>query len=92
MEYRREQRFKPNLTATVTVLGLMRGPTMQAQVLDVSGSGMRLLTRLPVPCGASVEIQMTGNLARGSVCRCEPDQDSYELGVQVAEIAPALKS
>ena len=84
MEQRREHRFKPNQTATLRVLGLRPGPVMQASILDISGSRMRLRSKLPVPCGAPVEIEVNATVAHGSVCRCEPKQGSYELGVQVS--------
>lgn len=87
-EQRREHRFKPNQTAAITVLGLRPGPITQACVLDISGSGMRLRTRLPIPCGARIEIEVNDTVATGSVCRCEPQQGSYEIGVQVSETAP----
>ena len=85
MEQRRENRFKPNQNATLTVLGLNPGASViQACILDVSGSGMGLLSGLPIPCGAQIEIKVGHTVARGSVCRCEPVEDSYELGVQVS--------
>ena len=84
MEQRREPRFRPNQTVTVTVLGLRPGPVLQASVLDVSGSGMRLRSRLPVPYGAAVEIKLNATVAHGNVCRCEPQSDFYELGVEVS--------
>lgn len=85
MEQRRENRFKPNLTATLTVLGWNPGASViQVCILDVSGSGMGLRSGLPVPCGAQIEIKVGQTVARGSVCRCEPVEDSYELGVQVS--------
>jgi len=92
MDQRRERRFEPNQTVAVKVLGLTPGPVMQTCVLDISGSGMRLLSAIPVPCGAQVEVEVNNSLARGVVCRCEPEQDSYELGVQVSETAPEEKS
>ena len=61
---------------------------MQVGVLDISGSGMRLHSKLPVPCGTPIEIELNHTVARGSVCRCNPVQDFYELGVQVSETAP----
>jgi hypothetical protein len=90
MEQRKENRFKPNQTATLTVLGMRPGPVLQACILDISGSGMRLRSKLPVPCGARIQIEVNQTVAHGSVCRCEADQDSYELGVQIEEIAPAF--
>ena len=53
---------------------------------------MRLRSKLPVPCGAPIEIEINKTVAYGSVCRCETEQDSYELGVQVSEVAPVPKS
>jgi PilZ domain len=67
---------------------MMPGPIMQVGIIDISGSGMRLHSRLPVPCGTHIEIELSSTVARGSVCRCEPGQDSYELGVQISETAP----
>jgi hypothetical protein len=58
---------------------------MPASVCDVSGSGMRLRTPLPVPCGTTIEIDGRGTLALGSVCRCEPDNGSYMLGIEISE-------
>jgi hypothetical protein len=92
VEKRRESRFQPDQIATVTVLGLRPGPSLQVSVLDMSGSGLRLLSGLPIPCGALVEIAGNDIVMSGTVCRCEPEQDSYELGVQITEIAPASKS
>jgi PilZ domain-containing protein len=84
-EKRREHRFQPNQTVTLKVLGMRPGPVMTASVGDISGSGMRLRTSLPVPCGTSIEIETQEMLALGSVCRCEPDNGSYTIGVQISE-------
>ena len=80
---RDEHRFKPNQDATLKVSGSRPGPIMQASVLDRSGSGMRLRTPLPVPRGTAVEIHMNETLAGGTVCRCEPDNVSYTVGVRI---------
>jgi hypothetical protein len=92
VEQRREGRFKPNQPATVKVLGLRPGPIIHVAVLDISGSGMRLHSKLPVPCGTPIEIEVNDTVARGSVCRCKPEQGSYELGVEVSETVPAPKA
>ncbi len=89
IEQRRESRFKPNQIATVRVLAFRPGPILQASVLDISGSGLRLRIDLPLPCGAPIEIEWDHLLAHGKVCRCEPEQDSYNLGVQI-EVVEAL--
>jgi len=86
MEQRREHRFKPNQTATVKVFGLEPGLVIKVHILDVSGNGMCLGSKLPVPCGTLVEIEVADTLAFGEICRCESGQDSYQLGVQVSAI------
>jgi hypothetical protein len=81
---RREHRFKPHQDAMLKVSGWRPGPVMQASVLDISGSGIRLRTPMPVPCGTPVEIHTNETLTRGAVCRCEPDKVSYTVGVQLS--------
>jgi hypothetical protein len=90
---RRESRFKPNQTATLKVLGkaigAIPGPTIAANILDCSGSGMRLRSKLPVPCGAEIEIDANSTVVLGNVLRCEPEKKGYELGIQVSQITAA---
>jgi hypothetical protein len=88
VEQRREYRFKPNQQVTLRVLGMRPGPIMSASVCDISGSGMRLRTQLPVPCGTRIEIEAQETLALGSVCRCEPDNGSFSIGVEISETGP----
>ena len=92
-ERRREHRFKPNRDAMLKASGFRPGPTMRASVLDMSGSGMRLRTPMPVACGTPVEIHTNQALTRGAVCRCEPDKVSYTLGVQLSNtLGPRQKT
>jgi hypothetical protein len=49
---------------------------------------MRLRSLLPLACGALVEIQLDHYTARGTICRCQPEHDGYELSVQVAQTTP----
>ena len=88
MERRRETRFKPSQTATLRALGFHSGPLLDVSVLDISASGMRLRSRLPFACGSSVEIELDHATSRGTVCRCEPLADNYELGIQVLVTRP----
>jgi hypothetical protein len=92
VEQRREYRFKPNQSAVVKVLGLSPGPLLPACILDISASGMRLRSKLPIPCGAPVSIEVNHLVATGSVFRCVPKEDFYELGIHVSETAPSLKT
>jgi hypothetical protein len=92
VEKRRERRFKPNQAVVIKVLGLRPGPLVQACILDISASGMRLRSKVPVPCGVPVSIEVNDTVSTGSVFRCDPKEDSYELGIKVSETAPALKA
>jgi hypothetical protein len=93
VEQRRESRFEPNQIATIKVLGLglTPGPVIEARILDVSGSGMRLESTLPSPCGALIEIETNRTVSRGTVCRCNEQNSSFEVGVQVSETDPVLR-
>ena len=61
------------------------GAPMNARVLDVSGSGMRVEVSLPVPCGATVEIQDQRTRILGETVRCDPKSDGYIVAVSVLE-------
>jgi hypothetical protein len=89
VELRRESRLEPHQSARVKILGLTRGPVLEASILDISGSGMRILSKLPIPCGALIEIEANQTVSRGTVCRCNEQGLSYEVGIQVSESAPA---
>jgi hypothetical protein len=60
------------------------------QWIVISGSGMRLRSKLPAPCGASIEIKVNDTVARGKVCRCQekPDtalQDFYRASYYISD-------
>jgi len=94
MEKRNELRFQPNQNQSVTIklLGLRAGPVIQACMIDVSRTGMRLRSNLPIPCGTLIQIELTDTVAYGSVSRCGPEKDAYVLGVQISKTAPAPKT
>ena len=92
MEQRKESRLEPNQNATVKVLGLTPGPIIEASIIDVSGSGMRLNSTLPIPRGALIEIETKHTVSRGTVSRCNEQGHWYELGIQVSETAPKAHS
>jgi hypothetical protein len=57
-------------------------------VLDLSASGLRIKTHLPVPCGTLVDIYTETTTARGTVCRCEGVGGSFVIGVAEAHTSP----
>lgn len=81
---RREHRLRPNQTALLNVLTLRSGPAIQVALIESCASGMRLRSKLPVPCGVPIEIESGHLRAHGSVIRCEQEADAYELGVLVS--------
>jgi hypothetical protein len=91
MEQRSERRFQPNQNQSVTVkvLGLRAGPPIQASMIDLSRTGMRLRSEAPIPCGTLIEIELADTVAYGSISRCGPEKDAYVLGVQISKTAPA---
>ena len=90
MEHRRESRLKISKNVIVTVGSLLGvpdvGKPMFGVVLDMSGSGVRLATSLPVPVGAEVEIADNRTMMLGEILRCEPEGEGYIAAVRVSEV------
>ena len=78
------------------VLGSAAGlaSAMEAEILDLSGSGMRLRIPRPIPCGMPVEIDCGDSMALGEICRCQPESDARDCpfiaGVQVSQVVASL--
>jgi hypothetical protein len=89
VEHRRESRLKISKEVTVRVADPMRGPStrqsINARVVDVSGSGIRLELALPVPCGTQIEIEDDHTLILGEALRCDPQGDLYVVAIRVSE-------
>lgn len=58
--------------------------------MDVSGSGLRLRTPLPMPCGAMVRVDASEMLMLGEVCRCDPERDAYVVGIELSHSLAGL--
>lgn len=89
VDHRRESRLNINKAVTLSVVRLMGEPSvgnlMNARVLDVSGSGMRLEVATPVPCGAEVVIEDQRMRIVGETMRCDSKSDGYIVAVRVSE-------
>ena len=90
MERRGESRLRVSKAVKLKVLDRMAGPSLgqpiDAEVVDVSGSGMRLRLRVPVHCGALVEIDDHALLLLGEICRCVQEADgTHTAGLRVFE-------
>jgi hypothetical protein len=71
----------------VTAMGLMKMPPVEGRVLDMSGSGLRLRTPNPLPCGSPVKVESKHLVTLAEVCRCQSDGDGYIVGLTVIQSA-----
>ena len=74
----------------LTLLDAKSRRFIEACVTDISGSGVQLRVPMPLPCGATIEIEGGDTLILGEVCRCEPVEGAYAVGVQVSQTLPSL--
>jgi len=61
-------------------------PVISGRGSDMSSSGLRVNVPVPIPCGVPVRVEAQEMLMLGQVCRCEPDEDGYMVGVMVSEL------
>ena len=87
MERRKEPRLKANQSVMVTPIGMIGMPSMSGRVLDMSGSGLRLVLPNPVPCGSPIKVETEHIVMVGEVCRCELDNRVYVVGLMVLHTA-----
>ncbi|MGA3190340.1 MAG: PilZ domain-containing protein [Bryobacteraceae bacterium] len=87
VERRKESRLKANQPVTVTAMGMIGIPPTLGQVLDRSGSGLRLRTPNPMPCGSPVKVESGRLVMLAEVCRCESDGDSFIVGLTMMRSA-----
>jgi hypothetical protein len=101
VEWRKEPRLKVSKAVILKVLDRMSGPSMgkpmRGQVVDISGSGMRLCVPHPIHCGAAIEIIDGASdgfplLTLGEVCRCVPEQGAYTVGVRMLQTRTAAEA
>jgi hypothetical protein len=85
---RRESRLTANAPVTLTILKILGEPDLSCNVIDMSGSGLRITSAQPIPCGAEVKIEGQGMVLLGEVCRCEENEGSYSIGLMISELRP----
>ena len=72
------------------MLGAHGNRLLEACVLDISGSGLRLRVPMPVPGDSPVKIDGKNTLMLGQVCRCEPEEGAYTVAVQLSHTLSSL--
>ena len=95
MERRKEQRLRINRSAAVTVLGSTNGdamanPPMEGQILEISGTGLRVRVHSAIPYDAPIRVDANDVMMLGEVTRCEPDDDAFIVGIQLSHSLAAL--
>jgi len=90
LERRHEARLSINVPVTVTVLGMHSEGIMTANVLDVSGVGMKVCLPLPVASGAAVKVETDDMLFLGEACYSEPIDGGYIVGLTLSHSLTAL--
>lgn len=85
-ERRREHRIKLEEAVLISLLGPPGGPPIPGAILDISGSGLSLLSPRPLPCGTMVKVQGLSRLVLGEVIRSEPEGDSFNIGLKVKHV------
>lgn len=82
MEQRAEPRFDAEQIVRVTTLG-EHSEEFLAQIVNVSGTGMRLLVDRLVPAGMPLKIEWNQILLLGDVCYCQPAERGFSIGLQL---------
>ena len=89
MNKRRESRIAADTPVMLTVLRILGQPMLSGTVNNVSGSGLSVDVRVPIPCGAQVRVETPDLIMLGEVCRCEPFADGYSVALVLSEVGPS---
>jgi hypothetical protein len=90
VERRKELRLRIKQPVMLTLIDAKSRRLIEACVTDISGSGVQLRVPMPLPCGATLEIEGGDSLMLGEVCRCEAVEGAYAVGVQVSHTLSSL--
>jgi hypothetical protein len=71
LERRKEPRVEINREVMITLLGEPDSPPFQVVAVDMSGTGMRILSQRPVPYQAMVKVEVGDLLLLGEVIRVQ---------------------
>jgi hypothetical protein len=83
MERRKQPRVDIDQEVTVTILGTPESLPFQAVTVDISASGIRILTPLPVPYQAALKVQAGDLLLLGEVVRVEDCERGHMVAVKL---------
>ena len=90
MERRKEDRIGINRDARVTVLSQPDRLPFQAMAIEISGSGMRILSPLPVAYQAAVKVELGDVLLLGEVIRVQASAEGNILALKLLHSLDAV--
>jgi hypothetical protein len=82
MEKRAGSRVPVNESACATLLNGAPEP-FPVRIVNMSGTGMRILLERPLPQGALVKVDWEDTLLLGEVCYCEAVETGYAAGLEL---------
>jgi len=83
MERRKEPRVPINQEVTVTLLGETDSVPFPAEAVEMSGTGMRIVSPRPVPYQAAVKVRAGDLLLLGEVIRVHDCDRGHMLGLRL---------
>jgi hypothetical protein len=90
VERRKEPRLSTAQHVRLTILDGLRA-SIDVEVIDFSGRGMRLRMPCDIPLGTVVRIDGDNSLFLGEVCHCLSVEDHYEAGIQLDQVLTGLR-
>ena len=79
---RKQPRLPAEQTVQLTVLGTTE-ISIIGQVVNVSGTGVRLLVDCPVEPGSPIQIDLGTSVLVGEVRYCQAEEQKVALGIQL---------
>jgi len=85
MDRRREPRLSTDAPARLTLLG--RNPeTLDAQIVNASGRGLRLIVDRRLPLNAPVRVYTEDTILLGETCYAVPEGDRWAVGLMLEQV------
>lgn len=69
---------------------MLKPRSLTGRVVDMSGSGLRLVLPGPIPCGSPVKVEGDNMLVLAEVCRTEFACGAYDVGLAVSHALGSL--
>ena len=85
-EGRHERRFQVSEPASVFSPAVGEGVPIQVKILDVSKSGLGMMSGQMLPCGIAIQIVFEHVFVLGEVRYCVPKGEEFHAGILVKDV------